>query len=535
MNLLPEDFDVRQWRALLRVSFKIMQRQQSHLSMGKQSRMSNLWMGVLFYGIMGFVFAGAAAAATSAGTAAFILACLISVFISTLVLLEFGSTIVSPDDIAVLSMRPISSRTYFAARISAVGVMVLLYATAMSGPAVVAFAWRFGVHVGLAWLLAAISGSLAAALLMIVIYTGALRHISPTKIRTVMGYVQLVLSFTIYGGYAILSEKLVVLMGAAGLPAFAPLLPQAWFASIVALAAGETSTTHWLGLALSITLLGGLIAAVGGRISLGYAEASAAAVTEGSEKRKKGKASGLGVLRLLRHHEDRAIALLLLRQFRYDVKFKMSVLTIIPLTFLYLYQGMQRGDGIVDPFISTGGFGPSVLLYVAVILFPVILKNEIVRSDMYQASWVFYASPVLRGELILSVRRVITVLFVLPYLGLLTLIFFYFFRHPGHVLQHMIVLYLASNLFLQVLFIITPQLPFSRPRVVGERVAAITVTMIAGPIFFLATMGLFTYFLYPSFWLYAAGTSVMIAINMLLRSLLSKRAMKAGEELEYGW
>src|SRR5512140_1871889 len=270
MKLLPEDIDVRQWRALMRVSFKVLQRQQSHLSMGKESHMSGLWMGLLFYGIMGMVFAGAVAAASNAGTAAFILACFISVFISSLVLLEFGSTIVSPDDVAILGMRPISSRTYFAARISAVIVMVLLYASALGCPAVVTFSIRFGVHVGLAWLVASTTGSVAAGLLMVLVYTTALSHIPSGRIRSVRGYVQLALSFLIYGGYALLSDKFVTLMSTAGLPAFSPFLPPAWFASMVALAAGELTITNWLGLALSVVLLGTMLAAMAGKISLTY-------------------------------------------------------------------------------------------------------------------------------------------------------------------------------------------------------------------------------------------------------------------------
>jgi hypothetical protein len=48
-------------------------------------------------------------------------------------------------------------------------------------------------------------------------------------------------------------------------------------------------------------------------------------------------------------------------------------------------------------------------------------------------------------------------------------------------------------------------------------------------------MSLFTFYLYSSFWLYTAGTGVLLGINLALRSLLSYRAMKAGEKLEYVW
>ena len=118
-------------------------------------------------------------------------------------------------------------------------------------------------------------------------------------------------------------------------------------------------------------------------------------------------------------------------------------------------------------------------------------------------------------------------------LALLALVFLYFFRHPGHVVLHMIVLTLAADIFLQVLSMVSPGLPFSSPRTVGARVASVSAAMIAGPIFILGFMALFTYFLYPSALLYTAGVAALLGLDLLLRSLLRRRVTAVGDRLEF--
>ncbi len=535
MDLSRPDIDLPQWRALVRTSFRIIRRQPAGFSIGSRSSMGVLWTGLLFYGLMGVFFAVLVNQTHAAGPAAFLVLSLVSIFIGSSVLVEFGSSIVTADDILILGTRPISSRTYFAARITVVLLFVLMYAAALAGPAEVTFLHRYGIAVGAAWLVAAAAASMATGLAMVLVYTAALRYVSAQRIRSVMGYVQMGLSFVIYGGYGLLLNKLGPMFDVSTLPAWTTLLPPAWFASLVSLAGGEWTPGHWAGGILALLSLVILFTAIGGRISLSYTESILASATdEAAGKRRPGK-GGLGLARFLARPEDRAIALLVLKQFRYDTKFKLAVLSIIPITILYLYQGMKGATGLSDPFVNPEGFESSALVYIAVILFPVILKSEIVRSDMYQASWIFHAAPVHKGDLMLAVRNIVSVLFLAPYLTLLALLFLYFWGNAGHVLLHMIVLSLASDIFMQVLSLIAPQLPFSAPRATGQRTAMVTGAMVASPILILGLMAVFTFYLYPSFLTYAGGVIALALLDLLGRVLVKRRTGHAGERLEYGW
>jgi hypothetical protein len=239
---------------------------------------------------------------------------------------------------------------------------------------------------------------------------------------------------------------------------------------------------------------------------------------------------------ILRRPEDRAIAALIGRQFRYDVKFKMAVLAILPLTALYVYQGLQSGGRIYDPFVSPldlAQMGNASLVYIALIMFPAILKDEIGKSDSFQAAWVFFASPADRTALVLSVRRVLTFYFLVPYLMLLGCIFSFGFSSFLHVLMHLLVLFLASQIPLQFMFLIAPQLPFSMPRGVGDRISLMTFVMVLGPIIMLVLLFLFSRYVYGSATSYIAGTAFLAALVYLLERLLGIRVARKVGRLEF--
>jgi hypothetical protein len=313
------------------------------------------------------------------------------------------------------------------------------------------------------------------------------------------------------------------------------LVPTSWFAAVVSLAWGQWTVSNLVGCLLAAFTVAILSWLVIGRISLSYAE-SAVNATTASASSPAGSRPLRRPFGFLRRPEDRAIALLVLRQFRYDVKFKMSILAILPLTILYLYIGLEKGRGIPDPFaggVQAGDYSSSTLLYVAMILFPAILKNEIIRNDMYESAWVFFAAPVSRGEVILSVKRMLLSAFVLPYLAVLSLVFLWYIGNPIHVFLHLLVLALSCNIFLQVLFLFRPALPFSLPRTVGDRNTTTLAVMIGGPLLFLVIIGLFVSLLYPSPATYAAGVGALVLLSYLLERRLRKRVTVAGEALEF--
>jgi hypothetical protein len=315
------------------------------------------------------------------------------------------------------------------------------------------------------------------------------------------------------------------------------LLPSSWFAGIIDLATGSAtarSLPEALAAGVLLIVLWKLLA---GKIALEYMDsASAAAVTVNPLPKQQPASSPLR-FRFLRRPEDRAIALLIARQFRYDSKFKMGVLAIIPLTLLYMYQGISGSGTLSDPFVqsvqSARDMGSSSLLYLGIVLFPVVLSQEISWSESYQASWIFFATPVNRGALVLAVRRILTGFFIIPYLALIAMAFLYFFGNPLHVLMHVLVLFLATNLLFLLYFLLSPRIPFSKQRGVNDRISLVTSMLIISPLLMIATMTVFVKLLYPSTVLYLAGVGSLILLSLGLELLLGRRARVATDRLEF--
>ncbi|HMK38628.1 MAG TPA: hypothetical protein VK569_04750, partial [Bacteroidota bacterium] len=524
--------DPPQWRALLRASYLLLKRNPASIKGirgGNSSRATGIVVMLVFYLILGVLFAFVPWGFSDPSIPASIVLIPTSFFIASIILLEFGATIVSPEDYAVLSVQPVSSRTYFAARVSVIIILTLMFAAVLNLPSALSVVIRKGALLGVVWVIAAASSALATGMGMILLYAFALRLISYRRLMSIMAYFQMSISFLIYGGFGLFSTRISGLM--AGITVDVPwwwhLLPPVWFASFTALAAGFWTTANVILASCAILLLAGVLPAGASRISLTYAESiSRAAVLESVRR------PGAGLRRivsLLRRPEDRAIALLIARQFRHDIKFKMTVLGIIPLTALYVYQGLQGGGRFFDPFqpgVDIRAIAGSSLLYIAIILFPGILKDEIGRSDNFQAAWVFFATPADRATLVLAVKRVLTVYFLVPYLLFLAFVFYYFFRNILHVLMHEVVVLLASQILLQVAFFVSPRLPLSAPRGVGERIGLTTFLMILGPLLLLAMLAFFSRFFYVNAVSYLAGSSALGLLVVILERVLRIRVSR---------
>ena len=531
--------DPQQWRALVRTSVSMLWRNPASVRgprSGRGSRALSFVLLLVFYLILGLIFS---VVAWKGGNPAQTLALILlptSFFIASFILLEFGATVISPDDYAILSVHPVTSRTYFAARISLVVFLTLLIAAVLNAPAFVAVAFRRGLLSSSAWLAASACNALATGMCMVLLYTAALRAIPYRRLMTIMGYFQMVVSFLIYGGFGLLSTRMTGLISgaAARVPWWWDYLPPVWFSSFAALAEGSWSRGNLLLGGCAVLLLCVVIPAAASKFSLSYAESIArAASVETPRRAAKGSRR---LISLLKRSEDRAIAMLIARQFRYDLKFKLTVLSIVPLTALYIYQGLQSTTGFLDPFnagMDFKGIASSSLLYVAIILFPGILKNEIGSSDNFQAAWVFFATPADRVELVLAVKRVLTVYFLVPYLLLLGFVFYYFFRNLMHVVMHEVVILIASQVLFQAMFFISPRLPFSSPRGVGERMTLATLLMILGPALLLVTLFLFSRFFYTGIIPYATGVVLLILIAILTEKIVRFRISRKVGELEF--
>jgi hypothetical protein len=450
--------DAAQWRALLRTYVRIDFRAAGGPSRRRRgaTRSSQL-LGLAIVGALGSVaFGFVAAASADVMMTASLLTTYAAATTTMMVLVDFTGLVLAPEDYAILAPRPVSSRTYFAARLAAVGVYVGTLSLANAVVPAMVYGVKTGPLAFPATLAAVVLCDLSTAVLVITAYVSLLRWVHPAKLKRAVTYVQLVGSTAFYGMYYLATVGFRhAFLDRVGFESAAWLwaVPSTWFAAVIAVAAGGAPTAAWIAAeaALLVTLLCVPLAA--GRLSLEYArqvgEASAVAeaVPRGRSFRLPGFARG----------EARAVALLVRAQFRFDQRFRMGVLSIIPLTGFYLLMGLDQG-ALLDPFVGAAR-GPGV--YFAVFFIPMTLHTALAASESWRAAWIFFATPSSHARVVVAAKNFVSVYFLGTYVLALAVFWSYFYERVWHALLHALMLGGLAHILLQLAVIARPALPFA--------------------------------------------------------------------------
>ncbi len=539
MELLGVDY--AQWRALTRTALRLdlrvsgmgVARAGSREHGGIRFWFARLWIYV-FLGAMlgGLVWYNKDVFFTGTLVVSYTM-----VMTAMLVLVDFGAVVISPDDFALLGYQPITSRTYFVARLTNVLVYTTLLALALGLIPNVVFCFTLGFRplLGVAAFLASILSAAVVALSLVFVYAGILRVLHPRKLRRWIGYLQLLLSFFIYGGYIFVPrfvEAGAVRTFVLKKSAWLFILPSTWFASYLSLAAGPPESSEIVPALFSVALLAWLVTRARSKLALEYSDhlSSAMAASEGIPK--AATAAGRPSF-IFRNREAGAVALLVRNQFKYDQKFRLAVLSILPMTVLYVVIGL-RGGRLEDPFeAGTSGFGNAWLLYFAVLMFPTMLKTTLANSDSYQASWIYYATPADRAQLVLGSKNCVLIYFLFPYLAGMTAVFLYFFRNVVHVLVHVTILALISHLLLQLTVLLQPVLPFSQPARKGQRSAGMMIILMFGPMLAMLLIFVFGRLIYPRPTLLLTSLAILTAASWGIERMLARWIRRRTAFLEY--
>jgi hypothetical protein len=469
--------------------------------------------GGLISSLIVFVFAGFAAGVSFARgfdsfTAVFIASSVFMLLLAVFVVMEFGTLVTGPDDLAFYVPLPVPARVYVGAKIAVTWIFGLAFALAFAIPSIViAPAAEVRITDLFAEIYALADAAVIASLLVIVLLGVAVRFISYRRVREVAAWAQFVIFIAVYGVFFIFQRSVgsasrVVLI-------FHPLLllaPSSWAASVLRLGAGSIPVVGVL-LSVGVPLILFFVAVR--VVSAAYEGKIADADSVETRARGNVRIAGGGGL-LWRSPEERGVALLIANLFRHEPQFRMGVLTIIPVTILYVGIILFANRApILDPFTAAGraGFASTLLLYLAVGFFPTYVKNALTFSNQSEASWLFHASPANRLLILRAARRFILVFFITPYLVMLTVLYAILTREILHTLMHFAAITLLVLIETDVLLLFSPRLPFSRPLTAGRRGGGPIARMLAGVIILLPIY-LMVVFVYPyplAVWLCLAG------------------------------
>ena len=464
--------DAGQWRVLVITGLRAdLRAGRTMLGFGSRvGRGFSMVAGVIFVKlVVGLTLALVIATATDRFVASTLYFTLVIFTVASALVLDFQTVVISPEDHALLAYQPISSRTFMAARLTTVLIYLLVLVLPLAVPPALAHLLTGGFSLlrGVASVTATALAAVTTALVIVALYTGAQQAFRPERMRTVLTVLQVVLGLVLYSSATLLPAVVGrgLLTGVQlGMPPWLLAIPGAWFASIVEMADGRVGWREVgpVALALAAFLLGARV--VAGRLSLDYAD-RLGALTSSAPPPPTSAAPGV-LARVIRgwiprrftRDEGHAVALLVRAQFRFDMKFRLAVLGIVPLTAIYLIASLIDATG-------RNGDAPERprLVYFAVLMFPVMLQQALARSDAYLASWIYHATPARPARLMFALKDFVFACFVLPYVALVGALLSLFTDAGTSLPLALVTVTLTSHAFLLLALRFEPHLPFSVP------------------------------------------------------------------------
>jgi ABC-2 type transport system permease protein len=545
---MPTNIDLRQVWSLTRFTLKSEWRAGGLRAMGRKRKNTKWWV---FWNTLSYLVLGGILSRFYRGNISgdpFLLAnaiimTYVGIIAASNIFLSFGSGFLSPEETKIITPLPVSSETFFFSRLS----VLLTYTTIISicvaiGPAIAVYLFLDqNLLVSVALMGAAILSGITSGLTVIVLYGLLFMRVPQQKMTKIVGYAQFAGSLVTTASIVILSN----LHRGVDLARFSMdssewllALPGVWFAALVAMAASiDHAPIPLLALAALIFLAlmsGGAHVLLGKTYQSHVSDLVAQAAVPAYKHRLKREPflfrwfSGL-----LGSHEARAVLMLFRAQFRFDARFRMSLLSVLPLTLIYLVVAVVSG-GVADPFVS--GLKEMVnaqLLYMIALLMPLMLLQSISQSDSYKSSWIFFVSPLDRAKLLLSVRNTLLAWVVVPYL-LIIAAMFCFFMPVLHAILHVMVLGALAIMIFQLFLMIAPKMPFAQQRKPNRNnlASVIGITLLSGGSIVL--LALEVKFGYRSMTKFALSFALILTLSLLLEQGLKARLRSklSNEEFE---
>ncbi len=543
IQLSERDIDWRQVKTLLRAALKTDWRGSSNpmnANRAKATKFPPMLGLILFKTLIGIGLAAFSLALKSTFIASFSVTTIMTVFISLTILLEFSSLILSPEEHKIISPLPVGSKTFFITKLLHLLIYVNILALPIYLPSSVTV--TIAGHNPFLFISFAFSAMLAATavgMLFVVLYTMLLKIVNQEVMQRVAGYAQFALTTVVYFGY-IAVPNLIGKSGLAALRNFESdwiyFAPPSWFASIARLPEGNIRVLDLIGISAGITALLIVFRTGVSRLSLEYSRTLSAAVSQ-SGKKYKHKKRGIParLINAVSSPEDRAVWPLIRKQFKYDNRFKMSILSIIPLTAFYVYMGFAEGKAMSDPFVQTisdHSGRPNFLIYFAVSMFPFMVITNTAFSESYLSAWVFYTSPADRTRIVLSSSRFALYFFCLPFCILLLFLFNYFFNNFLHAFLHFVLLFVLLMILIKIMVLAYPRVPFSQTYKKGTNsmnffIMFLMMMLVNIPMAIISTVG------YGGYTGYSIILGLTVCINMIFHTIVKKNIPGRIEKLQF--
>ena len=537
INRIFQNFgiDGNQFKVLMRISIRMDFR--AHQGLGTQRRrLSPIFRSLIFYSIMG----GSLAVSLIQRTTPFLFSLLTLTYSMAMmafaVILEFGNTIISPDDGEILSHRPIGSRTYFLAKLSNLLFYVLLIGSALClfpaflGLLIRGVPWSFP----LIFYPMAMMANLASASFVVLIYTGLVKILPTERFKDVLAYIQMGFTFLLFLSYQIIPrltrEFLVNDSEVSGIWLY--LIPPSWFAGSVQvlMGLGRSMDIQLSFMAVVVTL--GLVLFSFRRISLQYAHhisnlqtdtrSKLKAAPTGPAAAKEGFLNNL-MRKIVRTPESAAGFRLAMNMIRFDRSVKMAMYPVFGFPLAFLLLAVVEGE-FLDPFVNppfSGENNMSTMVIFFIFFMVYFFVIGMVNHKEWEASWLFHVAPIASpARFYRGVKISIFFRLIFPFFILLGVI--YCTQIPFiHGLKYVLSLFLFALVAFSAITFFIKDFPYSRKPMKGDRIQRFSFLLFVMPFFLLTLFIQAIVLLVPILWW--IEQMMMLLLFIILEMIAGKR------------
>jgi hypothetical protein len=455
------------------------------------------------------------------------------------VLLDFNHIVISPDDYHIIAPLPVNSKSFYAAKLAHFLFFVTILVGAVSViPAVVA-AFRFhSVWTALAVIIEFWTVSVFCALLIIVIYTTALKTAKPGRLERILGYLQMAFMMLGYIGFIFGSKLSLPTLALPDVSAhwFWHLSPSYWFAVWVGPVAHG-----WDPAALGLGIMGLILFVLVGKaafsfLSLSYAES----LTNLNLKTLQGRSREVpkSIKRIWYKYscpEDRAVLILTWAQFKHDIRFRLAIISLLPMILFLLWKAMSGKGHYQNPFALAPGGNNDVTSLMAMIaaFYPLGIQGAMQMSKSWGAAWVFYSTPSDYPRLLLATSRLMWPLVIFPLGVLYFILLTYLGGNALQALLHAFFILSLATLDLTIINIFNSRLPFSMENQYGGNTGRLYLAMIIMSVVTVVPLVLVAEKGYGGYAGWAIIMTIALIANWCLNKILVMRLRKISAQWEF--
>ena len=431
---------------------------------------------------------------TDVASYSFLILTISMVMLAMAVIIEFHEIIINPLDADILAHRPISSRTFFVARLANLFFYITIMGASLTLLPAVLGVWVKGSNWTFAPLFLFISwtANLSTAAYMILFYTLLVKWLNYDRLKDILAYIQMALTFVLVIGYQFIprmSERIQP-----GHIAFQFentwnfLVPPAWFAGLTAGFYSGFSTHLALLSLLAIASTAIILTLAFRNISLEYAAYLQKISTRverferNQPRREKIKRiQNSGRFRWVRPGEEELGYQLTATYLKRDRTLRTRLFPSfgIPLAMLafFLFEG-----SLTDPFQNVNGFEtifPLIFLVYVVFFFYEIIST----SENWQGSWIYWTAPIEKPSAIFwGGAKLFLFKYIVPFFSLVFLILVTQMP-PWHAFLVTLLNVIISLDYFMFLALFNTKYPLSRPFERGQSNMRFLMTVLFIPVF----------------------------------------------------